>query len=51
MFAVLLGAKPVGGPAPRALPQLGLDVDREGYLIARGDFSEPVGPDEWGRTV
>ncbi len=51
VFAVLLGAKPTGGPAPRPLPQLGLDVDRDGYLIARGDFTEPVGPDEWGRTV
>ncbi len=51
VFAVLLGAKPTGGPAPRALPQLGLDVDRDGFLIARGDFADPVGPDEWWRTV
>jgi ubiquinol-cytochrome c reductase iron-sulfur subunit len=50
-FAVLFGAKPVSGPATRALPQLGLDVGPDGYLIARGDFSGPVGPDDWNRPV
>ena len=51
VFDVVDLARPTGGPAPRALPQLGLDVDGEGYLIARGDFVDPVGPDEWWRTV
>jgi hypothetical protein len=51
VFDVVDLARPTGGPAPRALPQLGLDVDRDGYLIARGDFVDPVGPDEWWRTV
>jgi ubiquinol-cytochrome c reductase iron-sulfur subunit len=46
-FDVLRGAVPVFGPAARALPQLPLDVDGEGYLIARGDFVEPVGPSFW----
>jgi ubiquinol-cytochrome c reductase iron-sulfur subunit len=46
-FDVLRGAVPVFGPAARALPQLPLDVDGEGYLIARGDFAEPVGPSFW----
>jgi ubiquinol-cytochrome c reductase iron-sulfur subunit len=46
-FDVLRGAVPVFGPAARALPQLPLDVDGEGFLIARGDFAEPVGPSFW----
>jgi len=46
-FDVLRGAVPVFGPAARPLPQLPLDVDEEGYLIARGDFAEPVGPSFW----
>ena len=50
-FDVLNGAKNLSGPAPRPLPQLQLDVDAEGYLIARGDFAGPVGPDDWDRIV
>ena len=46
-FDVLRGAVPVFGPAARPLPQLPLDLDDEGYLIARGDFPEPVGPSFW----
>jgi ubiquinol-cytochrome c reductase iron-sulfur subunit len=49
MFDVLDAAKPVSGPATRALPQLALDIDAQGYLVARGDYTEPVGPDEWSR--
>jgi ubiquinol-cytochrome c reductase iron-sulfur subunit len=37
------------GPAARALPQLPLAVDAEGYLIATSDFTEPVGPSFWER--
>ena len=33
----------------RALPQLELDVDDEGYLVAKRDFTEPVGPSFWER--
>jgi ubiquinol-cytochrome c reductase iron-sulfur subunit len=40
-------AQPVGGPAPRPLPQLGLGVDGDGNLIALGDFEHPVGPIAW----
>jgi len=50
-FAVLFGAKPVSGPATRALPQLGLEVGPDGYLVARGDFNAPVGPDDWNRPL
>ena len=39
----------VFGPAARALPQLPLMVDDEGYLVARSDFTEPVGPSFWER--
>lgn len=48
-FDVLDGARPVFGPAARALPQLPLEVDDEGYLAAQGDFSGPVGPGFWDR--
>ncbi|MDA2814166.1 Rieske 2Fe-2S domain-containing protein [Nocardiopsis sp. RSe5-2] len=41
------GAKVVFGPAHRPLPQLPIGVDDEGYLIAKGDFSEAVGPTFW----
>jgi ubiquinol-cytochrome c reductase iron-sulfur subunit len=37
------------GPAARALPQLPIAVDDEGYLIATSDFTEPVGPSFWER--
>jgi ubiquinol-cytochrome c reductase iron-sulfur subunit len=37
------------GPAARALPQLELTVDEEGYLAAVRDFTEPVGPSFWER--
>jgi len=43
-FDVSRGASPTFGPASRALPQLPLGVDDAGYLIALGDFAEPVGP-------
>ncbi len=46
-FDVLNGARPNFGPATRPLPQLPLAVDREGFLVARGDFPEPVGPGFW----
>ncbi|MFV0459505.1 MAG: Rieske 2Fe-2S domain-containing protein [Actinomycetales bacterium] len=37
------------GPASRALPQLPITVDDEGYLIAQADFPEPTGPSFWER--
>ena len=47
VFDVLEAAEPTGGPATRPLPQLPLDVDDDGYLVATGDFSGPVGPAWW----
>ena len=44
------GAKVVFGPAARPLPQLPLQVDAEGYLVAQSDFTEPVGPSFWERA-
>lgn len=49
-FDVLDGARPVAGPAARPLPQLPLSVDGEGYVVAQGDFPEPVGPGFWERS-
>ncbi len=48
-FDVSDGAKVIFGPAARALPQLPIAVDDEGYLIAQSDFTEPVGPSFWER--
>ena len=43
-FDAVRGAVPTFGPTARALPQLPLGVDGEGFLIAEGDFQEQVGP-------
>ncbi|KQY36861.1 MULTISPECIES: ubiquinol-cytochrome c reductase iron-sulfur subunit [Nocardia] len=42
-------AKPIFGPAARALPQLPITVNSEGFLVAAGDFIEPLGPAFWER--
>jgi ubiquinol-cytochrome c reductase iron-sulfur subunit len=49
VFEVLRAAEPSAGPATRPLPQLPLGLDDDGYLVATGDFPEPVGPGFWGR--
>jgi ubiquinol-cytochrome c reductase iron-sulfur subunit len=46
-FDVLNGGRVLFGPAARPLPQLPLEVDADGFLRARGDFPEPVGPAWW----
>jgi ubiquinol-cytochrome c reductase iron-sulfur subunit len=48
-FDAARGAQVIFGPATRALPQLPMTVDAEGYLVARSDFTEPVGPSFWER--
>jgi ubiquinol-cytochrome c reductase iron-sulfur subunit len=48
-FDIADGAKVVFGPANRALPQLPITVDDEGYLVAQSDFHEPIGPSYWER--
>jgi len=47
VFDALDGARPTSGPAVRPLPQLPLSIDRDGFLTALGDFSDPVGPGFW----
>lgn len=46
-FDLADSGKVVFGPAARRMPQLAITVDSEGYLIARGDFAEPIGPSFW----
>jgi ubiquinol-cytochrome c reductase iron-sulfur subunit len=46
-FDVLRGAVPINGPAARPLPQLQIQRQADGSLVAAGDFSEPVGPSFW----
>ncbi|QFQ02121.1 Arsenite oxidase subunit AioB precursor [Corynebacterium urogenitale] len=48
-FDALHYGKPVFGPAARALPQLPIAVDEKGYMYAKGNFAEPVGPAFWER--
>jgi ubiquinol-cytochrome c reductase iron-sulfur subunit len=48
-FDATEGAKVLFGPAARALPQLPISVDGEGYLVALSDYDEPVGPSFWER--
>jgi ubiquinol-cytochrome c reductase iron-sulfur subunit len=50
-FDITHEAKVIFGPARRPLPQLPITVDSEGYLVARSDFHEPVGPDFWEREL
>ncbi|MGI9053106.1 MAG: ubiquinol-cytochrome c reductase iron-sulfur subunit [Ilumatobacteraceae bacterium] len=50
VFDPLDGAAPVGGPAPRPLPQLPLEIDGEGFLVARSDFPGVVGPLAWNEA-
>ena len=48
-FDVANGAKVIFGPAKRPLPQLPITVDDEGYIVAKDDFNEPIGPSFWER--
>ncbi|MBA4860190.1 Rieske (2Fe-2S) protein [Streptomyces sp. PSKA54] len=48
-FDLADGGKVIFGPAGHALPQLRIGVNDEGYLEARDDFEEPVGPAFWER--
>jgi ubiquinol-cytochrome c reductase iron-sulfur subunit len=48
-FDAATGATVIFGPAPRPLPQLPMTVDSSGYLVARSDFTQPVGPSFWER--
>ena len=47
-FDVTDGGSVLFGPAGRRLPMLPLEVDRRGYLRAKGNFDDAVGPSWWG---
>jgi ubiquinol-cytochrome c reductase iron-sulfur subunit len=47
-FDPATGGTVLFGPAGRALPMLPLEVDARGYLRAKGNFDEAVGPSWWG---
>ena len=49
-FDVLAGARPISGPAARALPQLPIRLEPDGTFVATGDLPEPVGPSFWNMT-
>jgi quinol---cytochrome c reductase iron-sulfur subunit len=46
-FDVRRGAQPTSGPAARPLPQLPIEVDADGYLVAQSDYQTPIGPGFW----
>jgi ubiquinol-cytochrome c reductase iron-sulfur subunit len=48
-FDLADSAKVIFGPAARPLPQLPIMVDKDGYIVAQSDFTEPVGPSFWER--
>ena len=50
-FDLIHFAKPIFGPAVRALAQLPITIDKDGYLVANGNFIEPVGPAFWERKT
>ncbi|HET6896608.1 MAG TPA: Rieske 2Fe-2S domain-containing protein [Candidatus Baltobacteraceae bacterium] len=46
-FDVTENAAVVSGPADHPLPRLPIEISQDGYLRAKGDFPEPVGPGFW----
>lgn len=48
-FNIVDNARPIFGPATRRLPMLPLSVDSDGFLIAKSDYQQPVGPGFWER--
>ncbi|MBB2984950.1 cytochrome bc1 complex Rieske iron-sulfur subunit [Terracoccus luteus] len=48
-FDLTEDCKVIFGPARRPLPQLKIQVDDAGYLVAPEGFHEPVGPSFWER--
>ncbi|MGH3730669.1 MAG: cytochrome bc1 complex Rieske iron-sulfur subunit [Micromonosporaceae bacterium] len=48
-FLITDNARPVFGPATRRLPQLPIDVDDDGFFVAKSDYLEPIGPAFWER--
>jgi len=49
-FDITNNARPIFGPATRRLPMLPITVDDEGFLVAKSDYQQPVGPGFWERS-
>jgi ubiquinol-cytochrome c reductase iron-sulfur subunit len=49
-FSIVNQAIPLFGPATRKLPMLPLELE-DGFLVARSDYLEPVGPAYWERPT
>lgn len=49
-FSASRGGIPLFGPAARALPQLAITLDDEGYFVAAEPYQEPIGPSYWERN-
>ena len=39
------------GPAGRRLPMLPIGIDAKGYLRAKGNFDDEIGPTWWGTRI
>lgn len=50
-FDAVNDARPIFGPATRPLPQLAIEVDPDGYFVAKSDYTEPIGPGFWERST
>lgn len=48
-FLITDNARPIFGPATRSLAMLPLELDADGYFVARSDYQVPVGPSFWER--
>ena len=48
-FDMANDANVIFGPAARRLPQMQLDIDSDGYFIAKMPYDVPVGPSFWER--
>jgi ubiquinol-cytochrome c reductase iron-sulfur subunit len=48
-FSIIDNAQPIFGPATRPLPMLPIILDQDGYLAAKSDYKEAVGPGFWER--
>jgi ubiquinol-cytochrome c reductase iron-sulfur subunit len=48
-FDAANGAWVIFGPAARPLPQLPLTTNSDGFLVAKSDYTQPVGPSFWER--
>jgi ubiquinol-cytochrome c reductase iron-sulfur subunit len=49
-FLITDNARPIFGPATRRLPMLPLEVDAEGFFVAKSDYRVPIGPGFWERA-